>query len=241
MYDPWWLRGGPSSQSSPVGRRGKTSRPHPSCPPAGCAMVSHWRGVDPAFAWMTVRGGCDWDWTGSGQCAGEGGPRAAEGTGGPGRNPLKVELGSGRRGGRGPGGGHRAEPLLQTLPCNFRMASSVPRRPAMRKFFKSTLRSASSQLKRRQAALGAPTRGSLPREFPPAPAALFQASRGSGMRLGRRQWADFAWGHGRGRERAWGRGGWRGWRPEGNGRFANRPYGDLCVAGVTDREGGGLR
>ena len=26
----WWLRGGPSSQSSPVGRRGKTSRPRPS-------------------------------------------------------------------------------------------------------------------------------------------------------------------------------------------------------------------
>ena len=25
---PWWLRGGPSSQSSPVGRRGRTSRPH---------------------------------------------------------------------------------------------------------------------------------------------------------------------------------------------------------------------
>ena len=35
----WWLRGGPSSQSSPVGRRGKTSRPH-ACPQAGCAKVS---------------------------------------------------------------------------------------------------------------------------------------------------------------------------------------------------------
>ncbi len=41
-------------------------------------MVSYWRGVDPAFAWMTVRGGCDWDWTGSGQGAGEGGPRRAQ-------------------------------------------------------------------------------------------------------------------------------------------------------------------
>ena len=33
--DPWWLRGGPSSQSSPGGRRGKTSRPHPCLSPAG--------------------------------------------------------------------------------------------------------------------------------------------------------------------------------------------------------------
>ncbi len=28
--NPWWLRGGPSSQSSPVGRRGKTAPPLPS-------------------------------------------------------------------------------------------------------------------------------------------------------------------------------------------------------------------
>ena len=41
-------------------------------------MVSHWRGVDPAFAWMAVRGGCDWDWTGSGQRGEEGGPREAQ-------------------------------------------------------------------------------------------------------------------------------------------------------------------
>ena len=33
--DPWWLRGGPSSQSSPGGRRGKTSRPHLCLSPAG--------------------------------------------------------------------------------------------------------------------------------------------------------------------------------------------------------------
>ena len=33
--NPWWLRGGPSSQSSPGGRRGKTSRPHPCLSPAG--------------------------------------------------------------------------------------------------------------------------------------------------------------------------------------------------------------
>ena len=32
---PWLLRGGPSSQSSPVGRRGKTSRPSLSLEPAG--------------------------------------------------------------------------------------------------------------------------------------------------------------------------------------------------------------
>ena len=36
--NPRWLRGGPSSQSSPGGRRGKTSRPHPCLSPrAGCA------------------------------------------------------------------------------------------------------------------------------------------------------------------------------------------------------------
>ena len=35
--NPRWLRGGPSSQSSPGGRRGKTSRPHPCLSPrAGC-------------------------------------------------------------------------------------------------------------------------------------------------------------------------------------------------------------
>ena len=41
----WWLRGGPSSQSSPVGRRGTTSRPH-SCLSlrTGCAKVSAGRG-----------------------------------------------------------------------------------------------------------------------------------------------------------------------------------------------------
>ena len=42
--NPWRLRGCPSSQSSPVGRRGKTSRPHPCLPAGGCAKVSSGRG-----------------------------------------------------------------------------------------------------------------------------------------------------------------------------------------------------
>ena len=36
----WWLRDGPSSQSSPLGRRGKTSRPHTSDAPGGACPLS---------------------------------------------------------------------------------------------------------------------------------------------------------------------------------------------------------
>ena len=41
----WWLKGCPSSQSSPVGRRGKTSRSHPCLPEGGFAKVSKGREV----------------------------------------------------------------------------------------------------------------------------------------------------------------------------------------------------
>ena len=43
--DPWWLRGGPSSRSSPGGRRGKTSRPHPCLSPAGGLRTQGSRGL----------------------------------------------------------------------------------------------------------------------------------------------------------------------------------------------------
>ena len=43
--NPRWLRGGPSSQSSPGGRRGKTSRPHPCLSPAGGLRTQGSRGL----------------------------------------------------------------------------------------------------------------------------------------------------------------------------------------------------